>query len=67
MLRRHRTERGITQAALAEAADVHLNTVGLIERGRTAPSLDVLIRLAAGVGSSAASMVGEVEAHLSPD
>lgn len=64
VLLRYRTARGLTQAALAEAADIHLNTVGLLERGRTAPSLDVLIRLADGLGTSAASMVAEVEAGL---
>ena len=65
VLRRCRLGSGLTQAELAEAADVHLNTVGLAERGRTAPSLDVLIRLAASLDVSAASMVAEVESNLS--
>ena len=64
VLRRYRTGREMTQAELAEVADVHLNTVGLIERGRTAPSLDVLIRIAVGLGTTAASMVQEVETRL---
>ena len=66
VLRRCRLAEGLTQAELAEIADVHLNTIGLNERGRTVPTLDVLIRLAASLNVSAASMVAEVEAELTP-
>lgn len=42
-----RTERGLTRAQLAEAAGLHYQTVGYIERGEFAPSLAVALRLAA--------------------
>jgi ribosome-binding protein aMBF1 (putative translation factor) len=49
-LRRLRRARGLTQAALAQRARCHPNTVGRLERGATDPTLDTLARLAHGLG-----------------
>lgn len=45
-LRRLRQERGLTQEALADLADVNRNYVGLIEREENSASVDVLESLA---------------------
>src|SRR5689334_12798991 len=45
-VRRAREERGMTQAALAEAAGISRQTLGAIESGRTDPSISVAASLA---------------------
>lgn len=45
-LRRHRTERGLTQEELAERAGVTRQTILSIERGRYRPSIELALRLA---------------------
>jgi transcriptional regulator with XRE-family HTH domain len=49
-LQKHRLQRGLTQAQLAEFADLSLKYVGEIERGEANTTLEVLERLAAAVG-----------------
>lgn len=44
-LRRLREERGFSQQALADTADITKMTVLRIENGRTAPTLDMLFTL----------------------
>ena len=45
-LKRHRTERGMTQEDLAERAGVTRQTIISIERGRYSPSIELALRLA---------------------
>jgi DNA-binding XRE family transcriptional regulator len=42
-----RAERGISRRQLAEALDVHYQTVGYLERGEYSPSLHLALRIAA--------------------
>ena len=42
-----RAERGISRRKLAEALNVHYQTVGYLERGEYSPSLYLALRLAA--------------------
>jgi transcriptional regulator with XRE-family HTH domain len=49
-LQKHRLQRGLTQAQLAEFADLSLKYIGEIERGEANTTLEVLERLAAAVG-----------------
>jgi transcriptional regulator with XRE-family HTH domain len=49
-LQKYRLQRGLTQAELAEYADLSLKYVGEIERGAANTTLEVLERLAAAVG-----------------
>jgi transcriptional regulator with XRE-family HTH domain len=49
-LQKHRLQRGLTQAELAEFADLSLKYVGEIERGEANTTLEVLERLAVAVG-----------------
>lgn len=41
-----RAERGISRRELAEALDVHYQTVGYLERGEYSPSLHLALRIA---------------------
>lgn len=54
---RHR--HGLTQEALAEAAEVSPKTVQRLERGSIAPSLETLGKLAAAFGLSASELLAE--------
>lgn len=64
VLLRRRHELGLSQEKLAGAAGVHRNTLSLLERGEYAPSLDVLLRVARGLGTTGAVLVSEVEDDL---
>ena len=64
VLRRLRRERGMTQEQLAEAADLHVNHVSFLERGMRTPSLDVVLQIARGLGTTGAELVTEVESAL---
>ena len=48
-LRRRRKELGLTLAQLSQRADTGTSTIHGIERGRTAPRLDTLLRLSAAL------------------
>lgn len=41
-----RAERGITRRQLAEALNIHYQTVGYLERGEFSPSLHLALRIA---------------------
>ena len=64
LLRQHRRGLGLTQAELAEAAEIHWKYVSMLERGLRQPTLDVLLRLASALGISASELVAEVERAL---
>ncbi|MBA4227087.1 MAG: hypothetical protein C0456_10695 [Hyphomonas sp.] len=71
-----RSQRTLTQERLAEIADCHIDTLSLIERGKTLPSIDVLLRLSealeldiaallkGGVSSGKPQARQEAEAHF---
>ena len=52
-----RKERNLSLRALAEMCNVSPNTVSLIERGLSSPSIDTLQRLAGGLGVSIAALL----------
>jgi transcriptional regulator with XRE-family HTH domain len=60
-VRRRREAQGLSQEALAEAAGLHRTYVSLLERGRRNPSLEVICAVAKGLGTSMASLVGELD------
>ena len=45
-----RTERGLSRKELAELVDVNPQTIGFLERGSYAPSVELALRLAAVFG-----------------
>ena len=61
VLRRLRVAAGLSQEALAAEADLHRTFISLLERGRRAPSLEVVFRLAEALKVSATDVVREVE------
>ena len=61
-LRRLREDRSMTQEDLAFAAGVGRVSIAQMETGRRLPSLPTAFRLAAGLGVTAAELVGRVEA-----
>lgn len=49
-MRKLRNKHGLSQLALAEAADLSATFIGEIEAGRRSPSLDSLVNIAAALG-----------------
>jgi transcriptional regulator with XRE-family HTH domain len=56
-LRELRSARGMTQADLAKAARVTETYVGRLESGKAAPGIDLVARLAKGLGTTVADLL----------
>lgn len=65
VLRKHRLAAGYTQMDLASEAGLHLNAVGLIERGERTANLETVFMLARTLGIKPSKLVASVE-ELSP-
>lgn len=61
VVRRHRLKRGLSQEALAEAARVHRNYIGLVERGELTPSVETAKRIADALSTPLAILIAEAE------
>jgi len=61
-----RAKRGLTLAELAEATGLSASMLSTVERGRTAPSLGTLHRLAAGLGVRVATLLAAPVEEGSP-
>jgi transcriptional regulator with XRE-family HTH domain len=57
-VRAAREAKGLTQAALADAADVHRTTLVRIEQGQMMPTIEVLTRIADVLRVSLDHLVG---------
>lgn len=60
-MKRRREAVGLSQEALAAEANLHRNYVGRLERGQVVPSLAVVQKIAAALGTTMAKIVAEVE------
>lgn len=58
-VRERRVERGLSQAALAEALDVSRQTINSIEKGRYVPSLPLALALARFFETTVEEMFGD--------
>ena len=58
-IRGYRKLRGWSQEQLAEAAELHLSTVGQIERGIKIPSLDTIQAIAHALGIKSGKLLDE--------
>ena len=56
-VRKLRDEAGLTQEAVADAADLHWTFVGQVERGERNVSYKNLLKLAAGLSASARELM----------
>lgn len=56
-LRQVRVQRGMSQAQLAEQAQVSVAYVGRLERGGAAPGIDLVAKLASALGCKAAELM----------
>jgi transcriptional regulator with XRE-family HTH domain len=61
LIRRRRLAAGLGQEALADRAALHRTHVSLLERGRRMPSLLVVQKLAAALGTTMAGLMAELE------
>jgi predicted transcriptional regulator len=56
-LRRLREDAGLSQEALAHAADLHPNAIGLLERGQRDPQLSTLLALVRALDAASTETV----------
>jgi transcriptional regulator with XRE-family HTH domain len=63
VIRRLRTERGISQEGLASISAVDRTFMGQIERGEANPSFEVLQRIASGLTLSLSEVIREYESE----
>jgi ribosome-binding protein aMBF1 (putative translation factor) len=61
VVKRHREEKGLSRAALAEMAGLHQTYVGLLEREERSPNLDTAKAIASALGLTLTQMVAEAE------
>lgn len=61
VIRTNREQRGLSQEALAELADLNRSYLGEIERGSAVPSIETMNKLAGALGEKLSSLIVEVE------
>ena len=60
MIRKLRSERGLTQEVLAERTELSVSYIGFIERGENVPTLTIVLNLADALEVDAADLIREV-------
>ena len=63
VLRERRTLAGLSQERLAEAAGLHRNYIGLVERAANSPSLSAIAAIASALGVEVSDLVIAAEQH----
>jgi len=62
IVRKRRTEQGISQESLASLAGLHRTYISMLERGIRNPSLTVILQLAEALDVRAATLIEDLEA-----
>jgi transcriptional regulator with XRE-family HTH domain len=62
-IRKLRLQKGLSQEALAEGADIHRNFMGQIERGKKSMTLETLFRLSRALGVTPQSIITAIYEH----
>ena len=60
VIREHRRALGLTQTALAAVSKVDRSYLSQLENGRVSPTLEIVFRLAHGLGTAPSSLIGEL-------
>ena len=66
-VREARSAQGLAQEVLAEQAGIARSHMGKIERGEHMPTLVLILRIAKGLGCSAASLMAATESQLAEE
>ena len=61
VVQRNRETAKVSQEELADRASVHRTYISLVERAKRNPSVDVLDRIAVGLGTAASALLAEAE------
>jgi transcriptional regulator with XRE-family HTH domain len=61
LVKKHRLAKKLSQEALAEKADVHPTYIGLLERGKRVPGIDVAERIANALGRKLSQLIAKAE------
>jgi transcriptional regulator with XRE-family HTH domain len=64
VLRQLRLDAGLTQEQLGFEADLRRTYISSLELGEKQPSLTTILKLAAALGCSASSLIGDVESEI---
>lgn len=62
-IRKLRLQKGLSQEALAEVADIHRNFLGEIERGKKGITLETLFRLSRALDVTPQSIITVIYEH----
>jgi transcriptional regulator with XRE-family HTH domain len=61
VVQKHRMERGLSRAVLAEQSGLHQTYIGLLERGKRSPNLDTAQAIARALGVPLSRLIAESE------
>lgn len=64
IVRKRRTEQGISQESLANLAGLHRTYISMLERGIRNPSLTVILQLAEALNTRASTLIADLEAKV---
>lgn len=64
VVRRARSDLGLSQEELADRANLHRNYIGMIERSERAPTLLAMEGIARGLKLKVSDLVGRAERYL---